>query len=154
MEVHLKHLRRVFEVMRANKLYANIVKRFFAAEEMKVLGCFGRRTRRSREGQGHSGLTDHEVTEGPPEVVVLANYLRKYSAGCAELARPLSDLLNIKASLQHAPVLALPDENKSFIVVCDASVYAIGCALFQKDDEGRERVISFQVQDEALCDLY
>ncbi|POM72419.1 Putative retroelement [Phytophthora palmivora] len=40
MEVHLKHLRRVFEVMRANKLYANIDKCVFAAEEIKVLGCF------------------------------------------------------------------------------------------------------------------
>ncbi|POM75940.1 LOW QUALITY PROTEIN: Pol protein [Phytophthora palmivora] len=44
----------------------------------------------------------------------------------------------------HASVLALLDENKSFSVVCDASDYAIGCALLQKDDEGHERVISFQ----------
>ncbi|POM61913.1 Pol protein [Phytophthora palmivora] len=34
-----------------------------------------------------------------------------------------------KANLHHAPVPALPDENKSFSVVWDASVYAIGCAL-------------------------
>ncbi|POM59513.1 Pol protein [Phytophthora palmivora] len=47
---------------------------------------------------------------------------------------------SIKASLQQAPVLALPDENKSFSVVCDASDYAIGCALLQKDDEGHERL--------------
>ncbi|POM73110.1 Pol protein [Phytophthora palmivora] len=51
---------------------------------------------------------------------------------------------SIKASLQQAPVLALQDENKSFSVVCDASDYVIDCALLQKDDEGRERVISFQ----------
>ncbi|POM59726.1 LOW QUALITY PROTEIN: reverse transcriptase [Phytophthora palmivora] len=38
--VHLKHLRRVFEVMRANKLYVNIDKRVFAAEEITILGCF------------------------------------------------------------------------------------------------------------------
>ncbi|POM78841.1 Pol protein [Phytophthora palmivora] len=91
----------------------------------------------------------------------LANYLHKYSAGYAELARPLSDLLkkgadwvweqqhqdafdSIKASLQQAPVLVMPDENKSFSVVCDASDYTIGCALLQKDDEGHERVISFK----------
>ncbi|POM74910.1 Pol protein [Phytophthora palmivora] len=37
-DVHLKHLRRVFEVMRANKLYANIDKRVFAAEAIKALG--------------------------------------------------------------------------------------------------------------------
>ncbi|POM67964.1 Reverse transcriptase [Phytophthora palmivora] len=40
MEVHLKHLRRVFEVMRANKLYANIDKCVFAAEDINVLSCF------------------------------------------------------------------------------------------------------------------
>ncbi|POM80604.1 DNA/RNA polymerase [Phytophthora palmivora] len=40
MEVHLKHLRRVFEVMRANKLYAKIDNCVFAAEEINVLGCF------------------------------------------------------------------------------------------------------------------
>ncbi|POM62543.1 hypothetical protein PHPALM_28294 [Phytophthora palmivora] len=40
MKVHLKHLRRVFEVMRANQLYANIDKCDFAVEEIKVIGCF------------------------------------------------------------------------------------------------------------------
>ena len=29
-------------------------------------------------------------------------------------------------------------------VVCDASNFAIGCALMQCDDESRERVVSFQ----------
>ncbi|POM60190.1 RNA-directed DNA polymerase [Phytophthora palmivora] len=52
---------------------------------------------------------------------------------------------NTKVSLQHAPILALSDENKSFSVVCGVSDYAIlGCALSQKDDEGLERVNSFQ----------
>ncbi|POM77124.1 Pol protein, partial [Phytophthora palmivora] len=128
--------------MRANMLYANIDKCVFAAEEINVLGCFVSR-KDIRKWLG------------------LANYLHKYSAGYAELARPLSDLLkkeadwvweqqhqdafdSIKASLQQAPVLALPDENKSFSVVCDTSDYAIGCALLQKDDAGHERVISFQ----------
>ncbi|POM78847.1 LOW QUALITY PROTEIN: Hypothetical protein PHPALM_3580 [Phytophthora palmivora] len=40
MEVHLKRPRRVFEAMRANKPYAGIDKCVFAAEEIKVLGCF------------------------------------------------------------------------------------------------------------------
>ncbi|POM79216.1 Pol protein [Phytophthora palmivora] len=40
LEVHRKHLRRMFEVGRATKLYANIDKCVFAAEEINVLGCF------------------------------------------------------------------------------------------------------------------
>src|SRR5687767_12710164 len=50
----------------------------------------------------------------------------------------------VKRSLREAPVLALPDHDKPFHVVCDASDYAIGCALMQHDDEGRERVVSYQ----------
>ncbi|KAE8877381.1 hypothetical protein PF005_g26185 [Phytophthora fragariae] len=37
-----------------------------------------------------------------------------------------------------------PDDSKPFDVVCDASDFAIGCALMHFDDEGRERVVSYQ----------
>ncbi|KAE8990891.1 hypothetical protein PR001_g21372 [Phytophthora rubi] len=51
---------------------------------------------------------------------------------------------SVKKSLASAPILMLPDESKPFHVVCDASDFAIGCALMQFDDEGRERVVSYQ----------
>ncbi|KAE8881599.1 hypothetical protein PF003_g34334 [Phytophthora fragariae] len=38
----------------------------------------------------------------------------------------------------------LPDTSRPFHVVCDASDFAIGCALMQFDAEGRERVVSYQ----------
>ncbi|GMF25305.1 unnamed protein product [Phytophthora fragariaefolia] len=46
-------------------------------------------------------------------------------------------------SLAFAPVLMLPDTSRPFHVVCDASDFAIGCALMQFDAEGRERVVSY-----------
>ncbi|POM63967.1 Putative retroelement [Phytophthora palmivora] len=161
VKVHLKRLRRVFEVMRANKLYANIDKR---TEEIKVLGCFVSRVGVRADPGKVKAIAAWPTPRSQKDLrkwLGLAYYLHKYSTGYAQLARPLSDLLkkdadwvreqqhqyafdSIKASLQQAPVLALPDENKSFSVVCDASDYAIGCALLQKDDEGHERVISFQ----------
>ncbi|POM69526.1 Pol protein [Phytophthora palmivora] len=164
MEVDLAYLHRVFEVMRANKLYSNIDKCVFPAEEIKALGCFiSRVCVRADPGKVMAipAWPTPRSQKDPRKWLGLANYLHKYSAGYAELARPLSDPLkndadwvweqqhqdsfdSIKASLQQAPVLALPDENKAFSVVCDASDYAIGCALLQKDDEGHERVISFQ----------
>ncbi|OWZ14103.1 LOW QUALITY PROTEIN: Retroelement [Phytophthora megakarya] len=52
----------------------------------------------------------------------------------------------IKESLLHAPILVLPDPDRPFSVVCDASDFAIGCALLQADTEGRERVIAFASQ--------
>ena len=68
----------------------------------------------------------------------LANYLHKYSRNYADMARPLTDLLkkdtdrrwdnthaeafrSIKESLLHAPILALPNPEYPFSVVCDAS---------------------------------
>ncbi|POM65732.1 Reverse transcriptase-rnase h-integrase [Phytophthora palmivora] len=140
-------------VMRANKLYDNIDKCVFAAKEIQILGCFVSRVGVRADPGKVKTITAWPTPrsqKGLRKRLGLANYLQKYSAGYAELARPLSDLLkkdtdwvwerqhqddfdNIKARLQHASVLALPDESKSFSVVCDASDYAIGCAQLQKD---------------------
>ena len=90
----------------------------------------------------------------------LANYLHKYSKNYANMARPLTNLLKkdadwcwgstddvafhaVKESLLHAPILALPDPDRPFSVVCDASDFANGSALLQTDREGRERIIAF-----------
>ena len=40
--------------------------------------------------------------------------------------------------------MALPDTDRPFSVVCDASDFAIGCALLRPDMDGRERVIAFE----------
>ncbi|KAE9178906.1 hypothetical protein PF005_g23894 [Phytophthora fragariae] len=78
----------------------------------------------------------------------LATYLHHYSKNFAATIRPLSQLLKadaawswrpehqtafdaVKTSLSTAPVLMLPDHSKAFHVVCDASDFAIGCALMQ-----------------------
>ena len=51
----------------------------------------------------------------------------------------------VKKSLE-SPELVLPDDSTTFHVVCDASDFAIGCALMQFDDEGHERFVSYQSQ--------
>ncbi|GMF21234.1 unnamed protein product [Phytophthora fragariaefolia] len=93
--------------------------------------------------------------------LVFANYLHKYSENYAETPRPLSNLLKkdaewrwsaehqdafeaIKESLLYAPILALPDSDRPFSVVCDTTDFAIGCALLQADAAGRERMIQFE----------
>ena len=38
----------------------------------------------------------------------------------------------------------MPNQDMSFHVVCDASDFAIGCALMQHDGSGHERVVSYQ----------
>ena len=77
------------------------------------------------------------------------------------MARPLTDLLKkdtncrwdntdayafraVKGSLLHAPIIALPNPEYPFSVVCDAPNFSIGSALSQTDAAGCERVIAFE----------
>ncbi|CAH0486080.1 unnamed protein product [Peronospora farinosa] len=163
-EVHLRHLKQVFQVMRENKLYANLKKCVFCAPEIPVLGCYVSKEGVRADPEKISSICSWPTPRNQTELrqwLGLANYLHKYTKNYAELIQPLSTLLkkdavwlwtaehqsafdSVKKSLSEAPVLMLPDDSKPFHVVCDASNFAIGCALMQFDDEGRERVVSFQ----------
>ncbi|KAF1318886.1 reverse transcriptase, partial [Globisporangium splendens] len=164
VDVHLDHLRQVFQVMRENKLYANLKKCIFFAQEIPVLGCFVGKHGVRVDPEKVKAIDDWPVPQNVKQLrqwLGLANYLHKYTRNYAALVQPLTQLLKkdiewewssdhqaafaeVKRSLREAPVLALPNHDKPFHVVCDASDYAIGCALMQHDDEGHERVVSYQ----------
>ncbi|KAF1319041.1 reverse transcriptase, partial [Globisporangium splendens] len=158
------HLRQVFQVVRENKLYANLKKCMFFAPEIPVLGCFVGKSGVRADPEKVKAIDDWPVPQNVKQLrqwLGLANYLHKYTRNYAALVQPLTQLLKkdvewewskdhetafeeVKRSLREAPVLALPNHDKPFHVVCDASDYAIGCALMQHDDEGQERVVSYQ----------
>ncbi|KAF1320873.1 reverse transcriptase, partial [Globisporangium splendens] len=164
VDVHLDHLRQVFQVMRENKLYANLKKRIFFAPEIPVLGCFVGKHGVRVDPEKVKAIDDWPVPQNVKQLrqwLGLANYLHKYTRNYAALVQPLTQLLKkdiewewssdhqaafaeVKRSLREAPVLAIANHDKPFHVVCDASDYAIGCALMQHDDEGHERVVSYQ----------
>ncbi|KAF1316972.1 reverse transcriptase, partial [Globisporangium splendens] len=164
VDVHLEHLRQVFQVMRENKLYANLKKCIFFAPEIPVLGCFVGKNGVRVDPEKVKSIDDWPIPQNVKQLrqwLGLANYLHKYTRNYAVLVQPLTSLLKkdnewewseehqaafakVKKSLREAPVLALADHEKPFHVVCDASDYAIGCALMQHDDEGKERVVSYQ----------
>ena len=50
----------------------------------------------------------------------------------------------IKQSLMQSPILAIADQERPLHVVCDASDFAIGCALMQYDADGAEHVVCYQ----------
>src|SRR5512138_98565 len=164
VEQHRLHMRQLLELMRQHKLYANLKKCIFTAPEIPVLGCFV-----SQQGVRPDPEKIRAISEWPVPLNVkalrqflgMATYLHKYSCNFAKLALPLTSLLRkeaewcwnadqqhsfeaIKRSLMEAPVLAIANHDKPFHVVCDASDNAIGCALMQHDDDGHERVISYE----------
>ncbi|KAE8878100.1 hypothetical protein PF003_g37831 [Phytophthora fragariae] len=164
VDVHIRHLRKVFAKMRENKLYANLKKCVFCAPEIPVLGCYVSKSGVRADPEKISSICSWPTPKNQTELrqwLGLANYLHKYTKDYAGLIQPMSSLLNkdvawnwrpeyqdafdaVKKSLASAPVLMLPDTSRPFHVVCDASDFAIGCALMQFDAEGRERVVSYQ----------
>ena len=94
------------------------------------------------------------------QFIGLAGYYRYFVEGFAKIAKPLYGLLvkdvdflwtvecqaafeKLKERLTSAPILRPPDLSKRFYLYTDASGYALGGTLCQKDEEGREYVVGF-----------
>jgi O-acetyl-ADP-ribose deacetylase (regulator of RNase III) len=90
----------------------------------------------------------------------LVGYYRRFIFRFSQITAPLRKLLKkdtkfcwsdeceaafakLKEALCTAPVLALPDLNRPYILTTDASTTGIAYILSQLDDEGREHVISY-----------
>ncbi|KAG3065098.1 hypothetical protein PC121_g11470 [Phytophthora cactorum] len=132
VEVHKKHLRKLLGLMRKHKLYANLKKCIFGASEIPILGCL----------VGKNGVRpDPEKVRVISEWPTLSNVkeLRQFLGLATYLC-----LDAVKQGLTEAPILAVADQDRPFHVVCDASDFAIGCALMQHDHEGRDRVVYYQ----------
>ena len=78
----------------------------------------------------------------------LAGYYRRFIENFSKIAKPMTDLLKkdkkfewsekaeesfqvLKTKLTTAPVLALPDTSKDFVIFCGASLQGLGCVLMQ-----------------------
>jgi hypothetical protein len=157
---HLEHLRRVFEVLREEKLFARPSKCHFAQREIRFLGHII-----SGEGIRVDPDKTTAVSTWPQpqsakdlqRFLGLAGYYRRFVRGYADLVLPLSDLLKskvewvwrqeraftaIKAALVSAPLLRLPNMSLPFQVTTDASKYCVGGVLSQVVD-GFDHPISF-----------
>jgi len=153
LEEHAEHLRKVFQRLRENKLYAKLEKCKFEVTKVDFLGH-----RRTQEGLK---MDDHKVKAivdwEPPKSVLalrsflgLASYYRKFIKNFAKIATPLTNLLKkstvtykwertcdeafetLKGILVKAPMLKLPDFDKDFEIHSDASDFAIGGVLMQE----------------------
>jgi hypothetical protein len=49
----------------------------------------------------------------------------------------------LKEALKVAPVMMQPDQNKEFFLETDASGFATGAVLSQKDEEGKLHPVAF-----------
>ncbi|KAG3174618.1 hypothetical protein PC128_g17995 [Phytophthora cactorum] len=164
VEVHKEHLRKLLGLMRKHKLYANLNKCIFGASEIPILGCLVGKNGVRPDPEKVRVISEWPTLSNVKELrqfLGLAMYLCKYVENYAGKIRPLSQLLKkeaewkwtaecqqafeaVKQGLTEVLILAVADQDRSFHVVCDASDFAIGCALMQHDHEGRDRVVYYQ----------
>jgi hypothetical protein len=155
---HTKHLHIVLQRLRDHQLYAKLSKCEFWLREINFLGHTI-----SQEGISVDPEKVQEVMNWKPPTTVrqirsflgLAGYYRRFIPDFSRIAKPMTELLKkgvkyewgqkcedafhaLRQHLTTAPVLAQPDNTKSFEVYCDASGTGLGCVLMQDN-----RVIAY-----------
>uniref|UniRef100_A0AAV1V790 Reverse transcriptase domain-containing protein n=1 Tax=Peronospora matthiolae TaxID=2874970 RepID=A0AAV1V790_9STRA len=141
VEVHRIQVRKVLTLMRERKLFANLKKCIFAANEIPLLGCIVGKNGVRPDPEKIKAISDWPVpvdVKGIRNFLGLAAYFHKYSRNYAEMTVHLSRLLKknerwswssecqhsfegIKKSLVQLPVLEIADQDRPFYVVSDAS---------------------------------
>jgi len=152
LEEHAEHLRKVFQRLRENKLYAKLEKCEFGVTEVDFLGH--RITQEGLMMDDHKvkAILDWEPSKSIPALrsfLGLASYYRKFIKNFVKIAALLTNLLKkftvtydweeacdeafetLKGILVKASVLKLPNFDKDFEIHSDASDFAIGGVIVQ-----------------------
>ena len=162
-EDHLHNLQQVFDRLKHAGLKLHPAKCQFLQHKVHFLGHIV-----SAEGVTPDPSKTAKVKQWPTpntaqetqQFLGLANYYRRFIKNFATIAKPLHQLterkssfkwtdqcqeafLELKQRLTSAPLLALPDWSKPFIVDTDASDTGIGAVLSQEHANGEEHVISY-----------
>jgi hypothetical protein len=150
-EEHEEHLRLVLQKLRDHKLYAKLSKCEFWLKQDASLGHV---ILKGGISVDTSRVQDVLSWKAPTSVgdiwsfLGLAGYYRRFIEGFSKISKPMIELLEkdkkfewtpaceasfqeLKKQLMTAPILVMPDMEKSFSIYCDASDQGLGCVLMQ-----------------------
>ena len=153
-EQHIEHLRLVLQTLREHGFHARADKAQWAKPEIKFLGHLVGSDGVRMDPSKVESVRTWPTPRNPSELrsfLGLANYFRRFIQGYSTMVARLNDLLhkdakwswsrlhdaafeNAKTAITTAPVLALPDFEKPFEIITDASIVGTGGVLMQ---EGR-----------------
>ena len=163
LDSHEKLLREVFERLRRNKLKANPKKCSLYQLQVEFLGHVISAKGVQMDANKVKSIQDWAPPSNVKELqsfLGLCNYYRDFIPGFANIACSLYHLTKkdspyswnqesqrafdaIKNEFLTDRILILPDVTKRFYLECDASDYALGVVLSQKNDKGALQPIGF-----------
>ncbi|CAH9132841.1 unnamed protein product [Cuscuta epithymum] len=151
LETHKKHLRKVFEVLQQNTLFAKRSKCIFGVQQVEYLGHII-----SSRGVAVDPEKIKSIMEWPIPSTLKAlrgflgmtGYFRKFCSKYGIKAKPLTDLTKkgmfkwsdeaqkafeeLKMAMCSVPILQLPNFSKIFIIETDACYSGLGAVLMQE----------------------
>uniref|UniRef100_A0A803SNQ0 Gypsy retrotransposon integrase-like protein 1 n=1 Tax=Anolis carolinensis TaxID=28377 RepID=A0A803SNQ0_ANOCA len=160
---HRQHVKQVLHRLRANGLFAKASKCVFHVPEVEFLGhvVSGRELKMDpHKVDAVNSWQELKTKKDVQRFLGFANYYREFIPNFAKLTVPLTQLLRkkqpfvwgreahdaflqLKSSFQSDNILTHPDVDKPFVVEADASSYALGAVLSQKDSSGTLRPCGF-----------
>ncbi|GJU12984.1 putative reverse transcriptase domain-containing protein [Tanacetum coccineum] len=155
---HEEHLKAILELLKKEKLYAKFSKCEFWIPKVQFLGHVIDSRGIHVDPAKIESIKDWASPKTPTEIrqfLGLAGYYRRFIEGFSKIAKSMTKLTQkgikfdwgekeesafqlIKQKLCSAPILALPEGSKDFVVYCDASHKGLGAVLMQ-----REKVIAY-----------
>nr|GFB86877.1 putative reverse transcriptase domain-containing protein [Tanacetum cinerariifolium] len=157
-EEHEEHLRIILKLLQKEKLYAKFLKCEFWLDSVKFLGYVFNSQGVHVDPVKVKAIKSWTALKSPTEVrqfLGLAGYYRRFIEGFSLIDKPLTKLTQknktyewgkekeeafqlLKDKLCSAPILALLEGSKDFVVYYDASLKGYGAVLMQ-----REKVIAY-----------
>lgn len=151
LEAHIQHLQQVFDIIQANHFSIKLSKCIFAQRQLEYLGHVITAAGVATKPTKITAVTNWPVPVNLKQLrgfLGLTGYYRRFIKNYGMLSKPLTTLLKkgtpfqwtsqtqaafdlLKSALVQAPVLAVPDYSKQFVIETDASDLGIGAVLMQ-----------------------
>ncbi|QRW20379.1 Retrotransposable element Tf2 protein [Rhizoctonia solani] len=160
---HEAHVQEVLKRLQDNDLFCNIEKCHFHIKKIDYLGFIilesGIEVNQSKVTDAMNWLTPKNV-KNIQEFLGFVNFYRQFIPNFGNMAQPLYNLLKkdsvwkwdlaeqqsfegLKKCLTSAPLLLQPDTTRQFYVECNASDYATGAILSQRNSEGKLAPVAY-----------
>ncbi|QRW21225.1 Retrotransposable element Tf2 protein [Rhizoctonia solani] len=160
---HKAHVREVLKRLQDNDLFCNIKKCHFHVKKIDYLGFIisesGIEVDQSKVTDAMDWSTPKNV-KNVQEFLGFVNFYRRFIPNFGNMAQPLYNLLKkdsvwkwdlaeqqsfegLKKCLTSAPLLLQPDTTRQFYVECNASDYATGAILSQRNSEGKLAPVAY-----------